>query len=173
MISNIFRGFIYFISLLLIQVLVLDNLYFLRVATPFLYIYFILKMPVGIFREAQIFLSFLMGVLIDTFTNTPGMHSTVCTFIGFIRDPLVYLYLGKDAQSGIIPSFKEFGGWKFFKFSLTFICIHHILLFVLESLTLFDPMFLVLRIVASVLATLLLVCTVEALNIGYIKGGEN
>ena len=47
MINNILRGFIYFVVLVLVQVLILNNIHFLRVATPFLYLYFILKMPVG------------------------------------------------------------------------------------------------------------------------------
>ena len=42
MINNILRGFIYFVVLVLVQVLILNNIHFLRVATPFLYLYFIL-----------------------------------------------------------------------------------------------------------------------------------
>ena len=47
MINNLLRGFIYFVVFVLIQVLVLNNIHFLRIATPFLYLYFIIKMPVG------------------------------------------------------------------------------------------------------------------------------
>ena len=35
MINNILRGFIYFVVLVLVQVLILNNIHFLRVATPF------------------------------------------------------------------------------------------------------------------------------------------
>ena len=37
MINNLLRGFIYFVVFVLIQVLVLNNIHFLRIATPFLY----------------------------------------------------------------------------------------------------------------------------------------
>ena len=38
LINNILRGFIYFVVLVLVQVLILNNIHFLRVATPFLYL---------------------------------------------------------------------------------------------------------------------------------------
>ena len=53
MINNLLRGFIYFVVFVLIQVLILNNIHFLRIATPFLYLYFIIKMPVGSSRTYQ------------------------------------------------------------------------------------------------------------------------
>ena len=72
MINNLLRGFIYFVVFVLIQVLILNNIHFLRIATPFLYLYFIIKMPVGSSRTQVVFFSFIAGVVIDTFSNTPG-----------------------------------------------------------------------------------------------------
>ena len=43
MINNLLRGFIYFVVFVLIQVLILNNIHFLRIATPFLYLYFIIS----------------------------------------------------------------------------------------------------------------------------------
>ena len=59
MINNLLRGFIYFVVFVLIQVLVLNNIHFLRIATPFLYLYFIIKMPVGSSRTQVVFFSFI------------------------------------------------------------------------------------------------------------------
>ncbi len=84
MINNLLRGFIYFVVFVLIQVLILNNIHFLRIATPFLYLYFIIKMPVGSSRTQVVFFSFIAGVVIDTFSNTPGMHAA-CTLAGFCR----------------------------------------------------------------------------------------
>ena len=142
MINNILRGFIYFVVLVLVQVLILNNIHFLRVATPFLYLYFILKMPVGSSRTNVVFFSFLIGLTIDVFSNTPGMHAFACTLVGFIR------------------------------YTLLFVVIHHVALFLIESLTLFDPLFLAIRIAASVVTTTLLICTIEAFNIGSQKSGD-
>ena len=139
MINNILRGFIYFVVLVLVQVLILNNIHFLRVATPFLYLYFILKMPVGSSR-----------------TNVA----------------LIQLLMGKDLPEGINPSYKTFGYGGFFRYTLLFVVIHHVALFLIESLTLFDPLFLAIRIAASVVTTTLLICTIEAFNIGSQKSGD-
>nr|WP_302124765.1 hypothetical protein [uncultured Parabacteroides sp.] len=50
--------------------------------------------------------------------------------------------------------------------------IHHVALFFIESLTLFDPLFLAIRIAASVVTTTLLICTIEAFNIESQKSGD-
>lgn len=172
MINNLLRGFFYFVVLVLIQVLILNNIHFLRIATPFLYLYFILKLPVGTSRTNVVFFSFLIGLVIDIFSNTPGMHAAACTLVGFIRDPLIRLFIGKDLPEGIYPSYKTFGYGGFFRYTLVFVVIHHVALFMIEALTFFDPLFLAIRIAASVLTTTLLICTIEAFNIESQKSGE-
>ena len=172
MISNILRGILYFVVLVLIQILVLNNIHFLRMATPFLYLYFIIKMPVGTSQTKVVFFSFLIGLVIDIFSNTGGMHAAACTLAGFIRQPLINLFMGKDLVEGTYPSFRAFGYGGFFRYVLVFVLIHHAALFLIESLTFFDPLFLALRIGASVITTTLLICTIEAFNIEAQKSGD-
>lgn len=172
MINNILRGLFYFVVFVAIQIWVLNNIHFLRIATPFLYLYFIIKLPVGAPQAQVVFFSFLAGLTIDMFTNTPGMHAAACTLAGFAREPLIRFYMGKDLPEGIYPSYKTFGFGSFFRYALTLVVIHHLALFLLESLTLFDPVFLAIRVAASTLMTTLLICTVEAFNIESQKSGE-
>ncbi len=94
---NLLRGLVYFVVLVLIQALILNNIHFLRIATPFLYLYFIIKMPVGTSRDLVVLFSFLIGLVIDMFSNTPGMHAAACTLAGFIPDRIV------DAVRSVIP----------------------------------------------------------------------
>ena len=163
---NLLRGLVYFVVLVLIQALILNNIHFLRIATPFLYLYFIIKMPV------VVLFSFLIGLVIDMFSNTPGMHAAACTLAGFIREPLIRFFMGKDLPEGIYPSYKTFGYGGFFRYVLSFVVIQHVTLFLIESLTLFDPLFLAIRIGASVVTTTLLICTIEAFNIETQKSGD-
>ncbi|RHJ77095.1 rod shape-determining protein MreD [Parabacteroides sp. AM08-6] len=172
MINNILRGIIYFVVLVLVQVLILNNIHFLRIATPFLYLYFIIKIPVGTSQTNVLFFSFLIGLVIDTFSNTPGMHAAACTLAGFTRQSLINFFEGKDLPDGIFPSFRTFGYGGFFRYVISFVFIHHVALFLIESLTFFDPLFLAIRIGASVITTVLLICTVEAFNIEPQKSGD-
>lgn len=172
MINNILRGLFFFVVFVLVQILILNNIHFLRIATPFLYLYFILKLPVGTSQAKVVFFSFLIGLVIDVFSNTPGMHAAACTLAGFIREPLIRFFMGKDLPEGIYPSYRTFGYGGFFRYVFSFVVIHHVALFLIESLTFFDPLFLALRIAASVLTTTLLICTIEAFNIGSQKSGD-
>ena len=90
-----------------------------------------------------VFFSFLIGLTIDIFSNTPGMHAFACTLVGFIRHLLIQLLMGKDLPEGINPSYKTFGYGGFFRYTLLF-----------------------------VVTTTLLICTIEAFNIGSQKSGD-
>lgn len=172
MVHNIVRGIIYFVVFVAIQVLLLNNIHFLRIATPFLYLYFLIKIPLGTTRVKITVLSFLTGLVIDAFSNTPGMHAAACTFIGFFREPLINFLIGKELQEGSYPSYKTFGYGGFFRYVLFSALIHHIILYLIESLSLFDPLFLTLRILASTAVTTILICAVEAFNLEAQKSGE-
>ena len=171
MTNNVIRNFAYFTVFVLLQVLVLNNIYFLRVATPFIYLYCIIKLPVGTSQVNVIIFSFLAGLVVDAFTNTPGMHAAACTLVGFSREILVRFFMGKDLPDGI-PSYKTFHYGGYFGYVLSFVLIHHIALFMIESLTFFDALFLAFRIFASVIMTTLLICTVEAFNLESQSSGE-
>ncbi|MDR3141699.1 MAG: rod shape-determining protein MreD [Tannerellaceae bacterium] len=163
--NNVIKGISYFVLLVLIQALILNNIHFLRLITPFLYLYFIVKMPVGFTSARVTFLSFLLGLIIDIFSNTPGMHAAACTFAGFARPAIIKVLMGDELPDAISPSFKTFGYGGFFRYAIVLVVLHHFTLFIAEALTLFDPLFLLIRIVASVVATTLLICIVEAFNV--------
>lgn len=169
---NTVRLLIYFVVLVLVQVLILNNIYFLRLATPFLYLYFIIKLPVGYSPSRVVLLSFLIGLVIDTFSNTPGMHAAACTLAGFSRHLLLKMHRGDDLPETTSPSLKVLGYGGFLQFSFLFVAIHHLTLFLLESLTIFDPLFLLIRIFASVFMSTLLICVAEAFNVETQKNGE-
>jgi len=172
MINNVLKACIYFIVLVLIQVWVLNNIHFFRIAIPFLYIYFILKLPAGINRTSILLLSFLIGLVIDIFSNTPGLHAAACTFAGFCRQPLIQLLVGKDVIADLSPSYRMFGIGGFFKYAFIMVLLHHTALYLVESFSFFDPASLLIRIVASVILTTVLICTVEAFNTDSLKSGD-
>ena len=57
-------------------------------------------MPVGTSRDLVVLFSFLIGLVIDMFSNTPGMHAAACTLAGFIREPLIRFFYGEGLARG-------------------------------------------------------------------------
>ncbi|MDR2810372.1 MAG: rod shape-determining protein MreD [Tannerellaceae bacterium] len=161
---NIVRGLLYFVVLVLVQVLILNNIHFLRLVTPFLYIYFIIKLPIGYSSVQITFLSFLLGLVIDALSNTSGMHTAACTLIGFVRPYIIQLFMRENLPENLYPSYKTFGYGNFIRFTFVLVLLHHVSLFLIESLTLFDPLFLAIRILAGIVMTTTFICMVEAFN---------
>ncbi len=93
------------------------------------------------------------------------MHAAATTLVGLLNGPVISFFMGKDLPEGVSPSYRIFGFGGFFRYVLSIVVIHHIVLFMIESFTLFDPLFLVIRIGMSVVATVVLICTIEAFNV--------
>ena len=166
------RGSIYFCLFVLIQVLFLNNIYYLRIVTPFLYLYFLIKLPIDTSRVAMLLLSFGTGLVIDMFSNTHGLHAAACTFAGFYRNKLLNLVLDKEISYRTYPSFRNIGVATFLKYIFLFISVHCVTLFLIESFSFFDLEMLAIRIASGILLTTLVICVVEAFNMEGIKYGK-
>jgi rod shape-determining protein MreD len=118
-----------------------------------------------------IIISFILGIVIDVFSNTLGMHTAACVLAGMFRTPIMYLFADKEILEEASPSYRTLGVGAFMKYVFLLVAIHHIALFSIESISLFDPVFLLLRIFVSVMLTTLLIFIVEAFNIER-KSGE-
>ena len=88
-----------FVALLLAQVLVLNHVWLMNVATPLLYIYFAITFPRNTEKGEVLAWCFILGLLIDTFSNTPGLAAGSLTLIGMIQTYLVELFVRGEPRS--------------------------------------------------------------------------
>jgi len=100
------------------------------------------------------------------------MHAAACTLAGFVRPFLLRIFIGEDLPENLSPSFRAFGFGRFVRFMGALVILHHISLFFIESLTLFDPLFLAIRILAGVVTTSVFICIVEAFNGNSKRSGD-
>jgi rod shape-determining protein MreD len=153
-VANIIR----FILLIPIQVLVLDNINLGGHINPYLYVLFILLLPFEIPGWSMLFLSFLLGLSVDLFSGTPGMHAAASTLMAFMR-PLVIKIVGvsRDLEPGLAPSIPAMGFTWFFTYSLILVFIHHLALFLIEVFRLDGFFSVLLRTIYSTFFTLVLI----------------
>lgn len=149
-----------FAVLILLQVLVFNQISVFGLATPFLYIYFLLKLPVGRNVFFVIIMGFLMGFIIDIFLNTPGINAAATTIIGALRRPLLTLFFTKDESEDYAPSIYTTPA-PFIKFAIAMVTVHQTALYSLESLSLFNPQILLMRWGASIVLTLILLFALD------------
>ena len=109
MIINYIHRIGWFVGLILLQVLILNNVHIAGVATPFLYVYFILKFNSGTSRNELMVWGFCMGLAIDIFSNTPGMNAAATVLLAFLRPLFLRLFTPRDTLDSIVPSLKSMG----------------------------------------------------------------
>src|SRR5210317_2097644 len=83
-----------FIVLILLQALVLDKVNFLGYINPYLYILFIILYPINNNRLFFILISFLLGLTLDMFLDSGGVHAAACVTIAFIRPGILKFAFG-------------------------------------------------------------------------------
>ena len=158
-----------FILLVFLQIWIFDNIHLFGFATPLLYIYFLIKLPIKLSRNIVMLLSALLGFIIDVFGGTLGLNMTAMIIIGFLRYYLLKLFAPKDVFDDYSPSFNSFGTYFFIRYAGITTLIHIILLYMIESLSVFNPLLLSLRIIGSFILTILLIFAFESVNLNVFK----
>jgi len=144
-----------FVVLSLIQVLLLSHINFMGYLNPYPYILFVLLFPIKNNRMLFILLSFLLGLLIDIFLDSGGIHAAACVTIAFIRPVALKYSFGALYEHQTV----KFSNADFVQ-RITYISIltiiHHLVLFLLEIFN-FSRILLVLKhtLFASILTIIL------------------
>jgi rod shape-determining protein MreD len=150
------------VLLILLQVLLLNRISLFGIATPVLYIYFLLKLPRGKNLFYVIISGFLMGLIIDIFLNTLGMNAAATTIVAAFRKPVMNLFFEKEEYNEFVPGIYTAAG-PFVRFTILMVLLHLTLLFFIESFTLFNLMNTLLRIASSSFISILLIIALDSL----------
>src|SRR5690554_7562597 len=79
--NTAFLNTVRFVVLVFFQVTVFNNIHFWGFITPYPYILFILLYPLNINRNLFLILSFALGLILDIFNNSGGIHTTACIML--------------------------------------------------------------------------------------------
>ena len=167
MINSIVRFSLIFIVLILLQILLFNNIQFSGYVNPYVYIMFILLLPVEIPAWLLLFISFGTGIIIDIFSGTPGMHSSSTLLAGFVRPYILRLISPRDGyEPGVNPSMMVYGFRWFLLYTGLIVIIHHIALFYLEVFRFADFFNTMLRVLLSSLFTITFILLLEFIRKG-------
>lgn len=151
---NIFR----IVMLVLLQVFILNNIQLSGYINPYFYILFIILLPFETPGWLLLASGFILGLMIDIFSGTPGLHASATVFMSFLRPLFLGYFAPRDGYvSGTYPRIHYYGFIWFFQFSALMILSHHLFLFYLEVFRLSDFLVTFSRVILSSVFTLLLV----------------
>jgi rod shape-determining protein MreD len=158
MIIEIINFIFRFLVLLSIQVLVLNNIQFSGFINPFLYVMFILMLPVKLPKTILLVVAFITGLIIDMFSNTMGMHAAACLVMGYVRPGWLRVLAPRDGyESDALPSVKNYGFQWFIVYASVMVLVHHFCLFYIEVFRFSEFFSTFFRVILSTLVTLLLI----------------
>ncbi|MBQ8957518.1 MAG: rod shape-determining protein MreD [Bacteroidales bacterium] len=147
-----------FAVLVLFQVLVVNHIRLGGYVHPYIYLIFVMLLPFSTPKWQLLVLGFVLGLSVDLFTGTPGLHAGATTLMAFCRPSIIKLVSGNQKFENIDePNLGQLGGLWFFRYVLCLVLIHHFALFFLESFSfrLFGQV--LLRILLSVPVSIFLI----------------
>lgn len=124
-----------FVTLVLIQVLVLNQVHLGGFLNPYIYILFILLLPVSMPQYQVLLIAFFTGILIDWFSNSLGLHASATVIMAYLRQPVIKLITQRDSEQSDYPGIKQSGFRFFLLYCIILVVIHHFFLFFTEVFT--------------------------------------
>ena len=132
-----------FVILILVQTFILNHINFLGWLNPYIYIIFILLAPININKSLFLLLSFLLGLTIDMFGDSGGVHAAACLIIAFFRPVALRTVFGLSYEFQTVKLGNTGFGEKLAYVTLM-VLTHHIVLFSLEIFN-FSHILLILK----------------------------
>lgn len=158
MLNEIIRNIFRFMILVLVQVLIIKNIELGRFINPFIYVLFIIILPFETPKWLVLVSAFFLGLTIDMFYDTSGMHAAAAVFMGFIRPQVLKLFSPREGyELGTQPTIQYLGVPWFLSYAGILIVLHHFVLFYLEVFRLNEFFSTFFRVIFSSLFTILLV----------------
>lgn len=120
-----------FVVLVFIQVLLLNNINLAGFINPYIYILFILLYPLDGNRGLLIFSSFLLGLSIDIFQGSGGIHAAASVFAAYIRPVVLKYSFGVSYEYNSVK-LSTSSPTERFAYLTSIVLLHHLVMFSLE-----------------------------------------
>src|SRR5690554_6942001 len=158
MIRYILLTILQFIFLIILQTLILNNIQFSGYINPYLYILFILWLPLKTPKFLLLFLAFCLGLVVDIFSNTIGMHTAATVILAFSRPYILQILEPREGyEVNQSPNIQNFGLKWFTAYAAMLTFLHHIFLFYIEVFRFTDFFSTFIRVIFSWIFTMILI----------------
>ena len=143
----------YFLVMLL-QVLLFDQLQLLGVCHPYIYILCLLMMPITLPHSADMIIGAVVGLIMDIFCNSLGVHTASCIFIMFIRPYLIGAIVNDKDRLNEQITLRTLGMEALLKYTVILVLAHHLMVFLLAAWSWSHIGFVLMETIVSSLITI-------------------
>ena len=146
-----------YVVVMLLQVLLFDQLQLWGICHPYIYILCLLMMPITLPHNVDMLIGALVGLVMDVFCNSLGVHTAACILVMFIRPYLIgALVNDKDRLTEQI-SLRSIGMEAILRYVVIMVIIHHLMVFALAAWSWSHIGFVLLETLVSSLVTILII----------------
>lgn len=153
--STLLYNILRFILLLAAQIVVFRNIDFGGYVNPFPYILFIILYPVNGNKNGLLIASFLLGIIMDMFCDSGGVHATACLILAYFRPYIFKFSFGLSYEYQTVRIIDVLTPERF-SFILITVVLHHFILFLLEVFQLSLLWVILVRTIFSTIFTILI-----------------
>lgn len=170
MLNRFFRILGWFILILALQVLIFDHVHIMGHASPLVAIYFVMMFRGDSSRSEILLWSFVMGLIADTFTNTPGVTTLSLTTLAMIQPWLLRINSNTEDDDDVPePTAAKMGWGAYLRYISIGVAVAETLFYLLETFSFFNALDLLINTVSSALITILIIAAIESVHISGKK----
>ena len=152
------------VCLILAQVLICNHIMLFGVAMAFVFIYPIIRLPLDLKTDWLLTWAFLSGLVVDFFSDTPGVNSLSCVLLAMMKRPKLFAYIPRDDRTkNMTPSLHSLGIGVFSKYLLSMSAVYCFMAFTIEFFNFADIQEIVIMTAASALLTFLLILGIDSI----------
>lgn len=159
---------LYVLSLLFVmafQLLLLENVQLFGYLNPYYYPILILLWPVKWNRALSLIVAFGLGLVMDFFENSGGLHTSALVLLAYVRPLVLQSLVARAAEEGLSVDLPTLGASKFLTFTAMGLFIFHFWLFALEAFAWSELFWVLLRSLASTAVSVALVYASQLLMV--------
>ncbi len=162
--KSVISYIILFVILVLVQALLLNHIVLFDNAVCFIFIYFLIKLPLNLSANLVLTLGFLLGLTVDMLSDTPGLNALCCTILASLKRPVFFAYEQHDDQKrNISPSIGSMGFFNFSKYVFSISAIYCLLDFFVEFIEFSDVVGILIKAGVSTVFTFLMILAIDSL----------
>lgn len=160
------------ILLLAIQIFLLNRISVLWCAIPYVYIIMIMICDPNGSVSGRLVSAFCMGLVVDIFSDTPGVQAAALTLLAFLQPSLIRLFMTLDKRDHIVPGAGSMGWVSYPVYILICTLIFVLTVALLSSVSSPDWITLTVGVVLSTLMSVALILCIELVFRRNIRGNK-
>lgn len=146
-----------YILVMVLQVLLFNQLQLWGACHPYIYILCLLMMPITLPHSVDMIIGAAVGLVMDVFCNSLGVHTAACILLMYVRPYLIGALVNDKDRLNEQISLRAIGMEALLKYVVILVVLHHLTVFLLAAWSWAHISFVLLETFVSSVITILLI----------------